>query len=115
MPGKRSVSSPRSPQRLCVALERTGGVAGIRLSATLDAQRLAPRQATQLRQWIEIADFFNLPRKIARPAPQPDRFQYKLSVTHGRRRHVIVVAEAGLSAALRPLVEKLLAMARKTA
>ncbi len=83
------------------------------MCATLDAETLPPQEAGRLCQLIETADYFNLPRQIVSRDPMPDRFQYKLSVTHAGRQHTIVVVEEKMPSSLRPLIKRLVAAARK--
>ncbi|HET6418656.1 MAG TPA: protealysin inhibitor emfourin [Geobacteraceae bacterium] len=96
-----------------ITFERTGGFAGITLSATLDTENLAADEANELLQCVERADFFNLPERIVSPSPRPDRFQYKVNVQDGRGRHTITVSEDIMPADLKPLIQWLSEAARR--
>jgi len=95
-----------------VHFERTGGMAGMRLTATIDGEALAPDEQRQLEELVTAADFFALPGRLATPSPGADRFQYRVTVERGDQRHTVVVEEAASPPALRPLMEWLTRAAR---
>jgi len=95
-----------------VSFERSGGVIGAPIGLNLDSTNLPPDQAAQLRQLIEAADFFNLPTALP-STPQPDRFQYRLTVQDGNRQHQITVGEAAVPSLLRPLLDWLMDAIRR--
>jgi hypothetical protein len=88
-----------------ITFERTGGFAGITRKKTVDAATLAPNDAKELHQLVEVADLFNLPAQIPSPNPQSDRFQYRLTLEDNGTQHTVVVSEAALPGTLRPLIE----------
>ncbi len=88
-----------------VTLERTGGFAGVRLSASVDTDKLPSADAQRLRQLVANAHFFSLPETISTPVQQPDRFQYKVTVLDGGRAHTVTAGEVALPASLRPLTD----------
>ncbi len=92
-----------------VTLVRSGGFAGLRRTTAIDGAALGPADADALRALVDGARFFALP--AAMPAPQPDRFQYRLTVEEGGRSHTVVVDEAALGAELGALVRWLEARA----
>jgi hypothetical protein len=95
-----------------ISFERSGGFAGISLNTTVDTANLPPTDAAQLRQLVEVADFFHLPARMASPA-QPDRFQYQLTVEDGDRHHTAILDESAVPGTLRPLLDWLLNAARR--
>src|SRR5262249_26450737 len=99
-----------SPMR--VLFERSGGMTGMRLTAVIDGEALAPDERGQLEQLIATADFFSLPERLASESPGADRFQYRVTVEWGDRRHSVVVEEAASLPALRPLLDWLTRAAR---
>ena len=57
------------------------------------------------------AGFFHLPETLAGEAPQPDRFQYRLTVAaDDGREHTVAFAEEAASPALNELVAALQAL-----
>ncbi len=97
---------------LRISIERTGGVAGITIRSTVDAKDLAPEEGQKLRQMVEESNFFNLPAKIASRSPQPDRFQYELTVEEEGRRHTVMVSEEVMPEKLKLLARWLMEKAR---
>ncbi len=92
-------------KNLHVIFERTGGLAGITISATVDSADLSESQASELRKLIDQADFFNLPAVIAPSKPHPDRFEYNVTVQDDGRSHTIRVSEEAIPENLRPLIK----------
>jgi hypothetical protein len=97
-----------------VYFERSGGVAGIRLTATIDVRTLPSEEAGKLRQLIEAARFFDLPAVITLPDPGPDRFQYKLTVETEGGGHTVWTDEVAAPSSLRPLLKWLTEAAHTT-
>lgn len=95
-----------------ISLERSGGFANIPLQVSVDTETLPSEQSVQLRQWIETAQFFDLPSNRVTPM-QPDRFQYQITVEEGDRQHSIMVSESAMSNQLKPLVQWLTTYARR--
>ncbi len=102
--------------RMQVSLERSGGFANIPFSVTIDTDTLSRDEVAQLRQWIAEAQFFELPSSLRSPRqsdrfvpPSADRFQYEITVQEGDRSHTVIVNEAAIPEALKPLVQWLTA------
>lgn len=100
-----------------VALTRTGGLAGMPLSAEVDTAHVDDPDAA----WVAAAlDRVDLPSLAASSseggagAPGvPDRFRYRLDVDHAGATHRLEFAESALPGDLRPLVDRLVARARR--
>ena len=84
------------------------------MKTAVDEKDLAPGEAQKLRQLIEEADFFNSPGKMMSRSPQPDRFQYELSLEEKGRQHTVTMSEEAMPAKLKPLVQWLIEKARQT-
>lgn len=95
-----------------VSLERSGGFANIPLSVNINTETLSSDQAAQLHEWIETAQFFDLPSSLVNPM-QRDRFQYQITVEEGDRRHSIHVSESEMPENLKPLVRWLTTQATR--
>jgi hypothetical protein len=99
---------------LRVKLERTGGIAGMRMAATIDSESLSHEEASRLRELVEAAGFFNLPEKIGDPdAPGADQFLYTVAVEMEGLRHTVHTGDAAAPPALRLLIRWLTNVARK--
>jgi hypothetical protein len=55
-----------------------------------------------------------LPGRIVSRSPQPDRFQYTLTLEEKGRRNMVAVSEEALPEKLKPLVNWLMEKARQT-
>ncbi|HTL89297.1 MAG TPA: protealysin inhibitor emfourin [Leptolyngbya sp.] len=86
-----------------VTLEQSGGFAGLITTKTIDTQDLSPPEAEQLKRWVKDANFFQL-KSIAEASPQPDRFNYTLSVKMDSQTHSIQVSETNVPEKLKPLL-----------
>lgn len=95
-----------------VQFERTGGFAGICLSAVIEGDSLPEKERSALENEIEAAGFFDLPESIQGQGIAPDRFHYVITIEQGGRQHRVEVGENGMPAALRPLVQHLELLAR---
>lgn len=95
-----------------MTFERTGGFAGTTMTKVIDTTTLPAEQANQLRRFVDAADFFHLPATLTAKTPQPDRFQYRLTIQHNNQHHTVVISEQAVPSTLRPLIEWLMAAAR---
>ncbi len=107
-----------------IEMERTGGVGNIRLAAAVDtasrqlvfgaarrSRTLAPEEARQLEAGVEAARFFELPSVLRGPRPDPDRFEYTVTLEADGRRHTVRASEAAVPPALRALLDDLTRLA----
>jgi hypothetical protein len=90
-----------------VSFKRSGGFMGITRSIVVDTQTLSQEEATQIIQLIEASDFFNLPHNLL-GSPQPDRFQYKITVEGNGQEHEVIVDESTVPSILKPLLDWLI-------
>ena len=95
-----------------VFFERTGGFAGMRMAATIDAESLPPEEKSRLEQNLASARFFDLPAKLASPQGGADRFQYRIEVETPGQKHSVEFGEAAAPEELKPLIQQLTILAR---
>ncbi len=88
-----------------IHFERVGGFAGLRLSTTVDSDTLRREDQQLLADMVAASDFFHLPSQITAPSPDPDRFQYKITVESQDTQHTVVVDEQATPSTLRPLIK----------
>lgn len=88
-----------------VSVVRSGGVAGMRRSATLDTDSLDPKQAEDLRRLVLDANLPDLGEPTISTAA--DRFHYTLTVEDGARRESVMFPEERVPERLRELFELL--------
>jgi hypothetical protein len=98
-----------------IQFSRSGGFAGIRLALTLDSSELSPKDRQELERLVREASFFKLPGSFLSPQPQPDAFQYQITVEDGGQSHRVLAGDRGAPKALRPLIERLEELARARA
>ncbi|MBI3244583.1 MAG: hypothetical protein HYZ49_20070 [Chloroflexi bacterium] len=97
-----------------IMFERSGGVAGMRVTTTVNTDTLPANEAQMLREMVDKAKFFDLPAVLAAPkSNNADRFQYKLTVEVGNRRHTVETGETAAPPTLQPLIQRLGEMAKK--
>lgn len=96
-----------------IMFERSGGFTGIPMSATLDSDSSSPQDEQELRHMIETAGFFQLPSVIDSAGPGGDRFLYRLTIEIEGHQHAVEMSEAAVPPELRPLLERMMAAARR--
>ena len=87
---------------------RTGGIAGTRLMATLDTERLPPQEAARLRRLISTACFFDQPISLKSSTSGADRFEYQVTVEEGDRIKKVEIDESCIPRTFQPLIDYLL-------
>ncbi len=95
-----------------VHFKRSGGLAGMPLSVTVDADTLPPADSQHLRELVDAAGFFSLPARLTAAVPGGDRFQYSLAIQTPEQQHAVEMHEAAVPPAVRPLLEWLTSAAR---
>jgi hypothetical protein len=96
-----------------IHFERSGGFAGITLTADVDSDQLPAAEADSLSKLIDQADFFNLPKKPKASSQGADQFQYNIRVETPSKSHEIQVGDGSVPPKLKPLIDRLLAESRK--
>ncbi|MCL4530132.1 MAG: hypothetical protein M1282_12040 [Chloroflexi bacterium] len=91
---------------------RSGGFAGISLTARVDSEKLAPDEKAALEKKISDASFFDLPGQIKPTPPGADMFEYSLTISSPPRTHTVIVSETVVPDKLRPLLDHLTDLAR---
>jgi hypothetical protein len=96
-----------------IDLQRTGGVAGIRLASSTASDTLPQPAARELTRLVEASNFFALPARIDAEGAAGDRFTYTITIDDGSRSHTVQVSDAAAPAALRPLIGWLMQATRR--
>lgn len=95
-----------------VSLERSGGFAGIRVSIVVDTDSLNPEEAAHLRNLVGAAGVFAT-ESAGLSEGRPDQYIYRLTAAEGDRIHEVIVREPDIPQKLRPLLDWLVARARR--
>jgi len=93
-----------------VSCKKTGGIAGLKVSAEVDSEQLSPAQAQKMKDLVEQANLFNQPSKPGGKS-MPDQFQYEISVEDQGKTHSFVTNDASASDELLELVDWLILQA----
>jgi emfourin len=95
-----------------VYCKKTGGIAGLKISAEVDSKQLSPAEVQEMEKLVERARLFDQPAKPSVGAT-PDQFQYEITVEDQGMRHSFATNDAAASDELLDLVDWLIAVARK--
>jgi hypothetical protein len=95
-----------------IKFERTGGFAGMRLAADLDAHDLPDEQLDALKELLDDLDFAELPEDLTRDS-MPDQFTYTITVEAEKWRHTVITGDAPDDEKMQELLELLNRLARK--
>lgn len=90
---------------------RTGGLGGLRLSASVDVDALPPDAASRVREALGGVDLTALAARPPGPPSGADRFQYDIRVTDGSGMHAITALEPDTPPELRRLIDALVPLA----
>ncbi|HQT94924.1 MAG: hypothetical protein B7Z68_00375 [Acidobacteria bacterium 21-70-11] len=94
-----------------VRLERSGGVANIRRTVTVDAAALPSERAEELHRLVAAADLATIPENPTPLAGRPDRFVYRLTIEDEASGRSVSVNEETASEPVRHLIDWLQASA----
>ena len=95
-----------------IIFERTGGIMGSKSSLVIKLDELPLDQAETLRRLLDEAKFFTLAENPP-THPNPDGFQYTITVETGTAKHTIHTSDTTAPAELRPLLQELSQRARR--
>lgn len=96
-----------------IKFERSGGFAGIRLTADIEVNDLPKDQKEEILELLDEMDFEELPEKLAGKLPIPDEFVYSIIVESGKREYKVVAGESALPKDMQPLIEILESAAKR--
>ena len=96
-----------------IKFERTGGFAGIRLTAEIDMDNLPEDQKREIIDLLDEADFDELSEKHTDKLPIPDEFVYSIMVHSREKEYQVLAGESALPNDLQPLIEILESIAKK--
>lgn len=96
-----------------IKFERTGGFAGIRLAADIEAEELPEKQLNEIADLLDDADFEELPEKLAGKMPFPDGFVYSITVEVKEKVYKVLAGESALPTDVQPLLDILERIAKR--
>ncbi len=95
-----------------IIFDRSGGLMGLKSSLTINLDDLPLDQAGTLRRLLDEANFFTLSENPP-TRPNPDGFQYTISVETETIKHTIHTSDTNAPEELRPLLQELSRRARR--
>jgi hypothetical protein len=90
-----------------IYFERSGGLMGKPMTATVDTKTLPSDEATAWREMVLESRFFALPEGMAAVPEGPDQFQYKVVVEVEEVSHTVETTDGAAPDSLRPLLRRL--------
>ena len=96
-----------------IHFERVGGFAGIRLKADVDTDALPPEEAKSWQALVEKAQLGQIRQSSRAGGRTRDSFEYWLTVEDGGKRSSVRMTDETLPPSASPLIDRLLALAKK--
>ncbi|MCB9422867.1 MAG: hypothetical protein H6667_23915 [Ardenticatenaceae bacterium] len=91
-----------------IYFERSGGMMGKPVTATVDTKSLPSDEATAWREMVLESSFFALPETLkAASSESRDQFQYKVVVEVEEVSHTVETTDGAAPDSLRPLLRRL--------
>lgn len=91
---------------MIIHIERSGGIAGIPFTKTIDSHTLPESKKEKLQTLITETDFFHLSSEIS-TSSERDRFQYTITIEYQSRKHTVIFDEKTLPKSLQTLINTL--------
>lgn len=95
-----------------VSLKKSGGIAGLKVHAEVDSERLSPAREREMKNLVEQANLFDQPAKPGGKS-MPDQFQYEISVEDQGKTHSFVTNDSAASDELLELADWLIAASKR--
>jgi len=96
-----------------IKYERTGGFAGLRLSADFKPDELPEDQTRPLLDLLDDLDFDELPEQLTAESSMSDQFTYKITVKTSKWEHTVVTGDASAPDKLQELLQMLDRIAKR--
>ncbi len=96
-----------------VTYERTGGFAGMRLSADFEPEDLPEEQSCSLLELLDDMDFDELPEQLTGSSSMPDQFTYQITVRRESREHTVITGDESAPEKMQELIRLLDRIAKR--
>jgi hypothetical protein len=96
-----------------IHFERAGGFTGIRLKADVDTDALPPEEAKAWQALVAKAQLGQIRQSSGADSPIRDAVEYSLTVEDGGKRSSVRMTDETLPPSASPLIDRLLALAKK--
>lgn len=94
-----------------INFKRSGGITGREVETDIDLNMLPEAESQELTQLLTDTNFFNIPQNLISQAI-PDEYEYTITVEAGNTQHTVHTSDATAPESLRPLLERLSALAQ---
>lgn len=94
-----------------IRFERSGGFTGIAVDKTIDSLQLEKKERELVWQMIDGSRFFSLPAE-KKGKPQPDKFNYKITIQTAGKKHMIECSQTSVPDSLKELIRYLVEKSR---
>lgn len=95
-----------------INFKRSGGIIGREIESEIDLNEMPADESQELMRLITETNFFKIPQNLISHAT-PDEYEYTVTVDAGNTHHTIHTSDSNAPDSLRPLLEKLSALARE--
>lgn len=95
-----------------INFKRTGGMMGREIDSDIDLDQMPDEESQALMNLLHETNFFNIPQNLIGHAV-PDEYEYTVTVEAGNTHHTIHTSDTNAPDSLRPLLDKLSALARE--
>lgn len=92
--------------------EKTGGMLGREVMTDIDLNEVPGDEVQEIMRLITEANFFDIPQNLIAAQAVPDEYEYTITVDAGNTHHTIQTTDSSAPESLRPLLEKLSALAK---
>ena len=97
-----------------IKYERTGGFAGMRLSADFEPHELPGEQMRTLLDLLDDMDFDELPEQLMGKSVMPDQFTYQITVRTDKGEHTVTTGDTSAPEKLQELLRLLDRIAKRS-
>lgn len=95
-----------------LSLQRTGGLAGVSMRASLDTREMAAQQAREVLDALDSVDLKSVAKRQGWPPGAADTFHYELKVDRAGASDTVSFSDRQLPAELAPVVRALMDQAQ---
>jgi hypothetical protein len=95
-----------------INFRRTGGLLGRGIESNLDLDEMPEDESQDIQRLVLETNFFNIPQNLIEPSLY-DEYEYTITVESGNSHHTVHTSDTSAPESLKPLLEKLSALARE--
>lgn len=95
-----------------INFKRAGGFMGREMESDIDLNEMPDEESQELQRLLLETNFFNIPQNLIEPS-RHDEYEYTITVDAGNSHHTVHTSDSSAPESLRPLLEKLSAIAKE--